>query len=70
MNKYWPTCQSGANADFWSHEWSKHGTCTGMTQETYFSQAISLYQKYVSKCTTDCYVCLTPSFGYEGVDIC
>jgi ribonuclease I len=67
MNKYWPTCQSGSNSDFWSHEWSKHGTCTGMSQEAYFSQAISLYQKYKTNCKTDCYICLTPTFGYEGV---
>jgi hypothetical protein len=71
MNKYWPTCVSGnTNEDFWSHEWSKHGTCTGMSQEDYFSQAISLYKKYVGDCTTDCYVCLTPTFGYEGVNVC
>jgi ribonuclease T2 len=71
MNAYWPTCVSGnSNQDFWSHEWSKHGTCTGMSQEDYFSQTISLYQKYKSGCTTDCYVCLTPTFTYEGVNIC
>jgi len=68
MKKYWPTCQSGTtNEDFWSHEWSKHGTCTGKSQDSYFSEAISLYQKYVGKCKTDCYICFTPSFGYEGV---
>lgn len=68
MNKYWPTCQSSnTNADFWSHEWSKHGTCTGMTQEAYFSQGISLYLKYKSSCTTDCYICLTPTYGFVGV---
>lgn len=24
MKQYWPTCQSGTNDDFWSHEWSKY----------------------------------------------
>lgn len=71
MKKYWPTCMSSnTNDDFWSHEWSKHGTCTGMTQDAYFSQGISLYQKYKSKCTTDCYICLTPTYAYEGVNVC
>lgn len=67
MNKYWPTCQSGANEDFWSHEWSKHGTCTGMTQDAYFSKGISLYKSYQSKCTTTCNLCFTPTYGYKGV---
>ena len=67
MNAYWPTCQSGENSDFWSHEWSKHGTCTGMSQNDYFAEGISLYKSYKGECTSDCYVCFTPSFGYEGV---
>jgi ribonuclease T2 len=67
MNSYWPTCQSGTNHDFWSHEWSKHGTCSGMTQDSYFSKAISLYNSYKSKCTTTCKLCFTATFGYKGL---
>ena len=26
--------------DFWEHEWSKHGTCSGLNQTTYFSETI------------------------------
>lgn len=67
MKQYWPTCQSGnTNEDFWSHEWSKHGTCTGMTQNTYFSKGLSLFSSYSSKCTTDCYLCFTPTLSYTG----
>jgi hypothetical protein len=66
MNKYWPTCQSGTNHDFWDHEWSKHGTCSGMTQDKYFSEALSLYSSYNSKCTKDCHLCFTPTFSYTG----
>ena len=68
MKKYWPTCQSGnTNEDFWSHEWSKHGTCTGMTQDAYFSKGISLFLSYNSKCSSTCNICFTPTFVYEKV---
>ena len=67
QEKYWPTCQSGgSNEDFWSHEWSKHGTCTGMSQEDYFSTTIDLYLDHKSDCSTDCYICFTPTLTYEG----
>lgn len=68
MNKYWPTCQSGTtNESFWSHEWSKHGTCSGMTQDAYFSKAISLFKSYGSKCSKDCHICFSPNLSYQGV---
>lgn len=71
MKKYWPTCVKGnTDESFWSHEWEKHGTCTGMTQEGYFSEAISLFLKYGDECNTDCYVCFSPELRYEGVNIC
>ena len=66
MNKYWPTCQSGnTNTDFWSHEWSKHGTCTGMSQDGYFSKGISLFESYNYKCSSTCNICFSPTFVYQ-----
>jgi len=46
---YWPNvhCEVG-DADynsFWEHEWSKHGTCSGLSQIQYFNQSLSLLQK-------------------------
>ena len=70
MKKYWPTCQGNSNDDFWSHEWSKHGTCTGLSQDAYFSKGLSLYNSYGSKCKTDCHLCFTPSFSYTGLNTC
>ena len=50
MQTYWPdekndpsSSQSFQHTDFYAHEWTKHGTCTGMTQEAYFQTALALY---------------------------
>lgn len=45
MNSEWQSL-TGANSDFWSHEWSKHGTCTGSSQHTYFQGALDLNEDY------------------------
>jgi ribonuclease T2 len=46
MQQYWPNVQSDPNEpeydDFWEHEWSKHGTCSGLTQTNYFENALAL----------------------------
>jgi len=46
MIQYWPNVQateSTASYDsFWEHEWTKHGTCTGLSQYEYFNSAIQL----------------------------
>jgi len=45
MHLYWPDeqAQPGYNtSEFWAHEWGKHGTCSGLPQETYFSAALAV----------------------------
>ena len=46
MVQYWPNVQSTENSSsydsFWEHEWSKHGTCTGLSQTDYFDYALGL----------------------------
>jgi ribonuclease T2 len=50
MIEYWPNVQeaegSSSYDDFWSHEWSKHGTCSGLQQVDYFNTTINLIKSY------------------------
>mmetsp|Transcript_16884 Transcript_16884/g.28042 ORF Transcript_16884/g.28042 Transcript_16884/m.28042 type:complete len:278 (+) Transcript_16884:131-964(+) len=46
MEHYWPNVQALTPTahhffDFWKHEWSKHGTCSGLTQLQYFEAALA-----------------------------
>ena len=76
MNKYWPSCpQYGTtNEDLWSHEWEKHGTCTGLNQNAYFQQAINLLLANSKNCTsttaTSCDLCFTTQFDTTGSSNC
>lgn len=50
LNLYWPNVKSSADtsansythSSFWRHEWSKHGTCTGMSPSLYLQTALKL----------------------------
>lgn len=50
MTKYWPNVEydvTSANyTEFWEHEWTKHGTCTGLLQIDYFKTTLSLIQEF------------------------
>ena len=46
LTRYWPnvktTEKNAGYSLFWQHEWAKHGTCSGLDQVEYFTQAINL----------------------------
>ncbi len=50
MVTYWPAVQyaeTDPNYDsFWEHEWTKHGTCSGLTQQNYFQDTINLIEAF------------------------
>lgn len=39
-------CPASDSHSFWTHEWTKHGTCSGLGQHGYFQSAIDLYGKH------------------------
>lgn len=41
-----PTMSPDENYGFWSYEWKKHGTCSSLSQENYFSTAVNLSSRY------------------------
>ena len=42
----WPNIKAPSDSphhdEFWAHEWSKHGTCSGLSQHKYFETALNL----------------------------
>jgi ribonuclease T2 len=46
LETYWPNVKysvdSPDHAEFWEHEWDRHGSCSGLDQVTYFTQAINM----------------------------
>merc|ERR1711879_566449 len=53
LEVYWKSDpQYGKTNDwFWSHEWKKHGTCSGLDQHDYFQVGLALREKYAHLCT-------------------
>ena len=64
----WLSCpQHGStNEKFWEHEWSKHGTCTGLSQLDYFNVTLGLLHKHSHLCSSTVQVPLPP-FGFVDV---
>lgn len=48
--EHWPNVQYAESdpnyPSFWEHEWTKHGTCSGLTQANYFQNALNVLKTY------------------------
>ena len=59
LQKWWPAMvgdspraatlrePTAADIRFWSHEWTKHGTCSGLTQHDYFNDTLGLLNTWM-----------------------
>lgn len=57
MEGVWYSCY-GDEEQFWAHEWSKHGTCSGLEQGEYFATAIFFFHFYPWECSSNQTQCL------------
>jgi len=84
LERNWPTCLArstgSTNEKFWKHEWEKHGVCTGLSQQDYFSIALRLFNEHAHRCQPshqgkkkmnrksvprDCRLCFKPSMDLQ-----
>ncbi|KAJ0395886.1 hypothetical protein P43SY_002017 [Pythium insidiosum] len=46
LMQFWPNVKIAAGSadyvSFWRHEWTRHGTCSGLEQAAYFSRAVDI----------------------------
>lgn len=75
LQKKWYS-NRGSDADFWEHEYEKHGSCvfTPMTELEYFSKTLELYDKaielqlppkYQNNQTNKCLIPVDLSFNFK-----
>ena len=51
LSNSWPSCVHSATKErFWSHEWNKHGSCSGLSKNDYFVTTLKLKDKYAGLC--------------------
>ncbi|CAH0555662.1 unnamed protein product [Brassicogethes aeneus] len=75
LNDNWPSCSKLDNPSFWSHEWTKHGTCAISLEKlatplNYFNTGIELRQKHnISKILMEANITAGTDQVYDIKDI-
>lgn len=56
LQQDWPNCFAAFQDDesFWTHEWQKHGSCTGMGQVGFFNYTLALYERLLPSLPAAC----------------
>jgi hypothetical protein len=78
LDREWPSCPQfkTSNVDFWTHEWKKHGTCSGLSQHTYFQNSLQLLRAYAHHCapvsstTVTCRLCFSRDYQLLAYSQC
>lgn len=68
MDTYWPSLES-ANTPFWTHEWTKHGTCADLPTQMNFFNTTLAWRKLIDVVTTLKDAGITPGASYEAIKI-
>ena len=68
MDKYWPSLE-GSNTPFWTHEWTKHGTCAGLSSQPNFFNTTLGWRQLTNVVTVLKDAGITPGASYEATKI-
>ena len=68
MSKYWLSLE-GPNTPFWTHEWTKHGTCADLPTQAGFFNTTLAWRKLIDAVTVLKDAGITPGDKYEATKI-
>ena len=68
MDKYWPSLE-GSNNPFWTHEWTKHGTCAGLKSQVDFFNTTLAWRQLTDVYNTLFKAGIKPGASYSPEDI-
>lgn len=52
-------CEGSSSDTLWSHEWTKHGSCSGLPIDTYFQRGLDLFSRHRDALCREGHLCFT-----------